>query len=248
MAKLRTKPLSTNPGTVAARKHQAKVRARRQALFADAEKMAQSNDSMATVVAGLADGDVTAGELAAHISREVRRDAVEVTRGFFTSKVAERAEAIAEKMVDVAVEGDTAALICLAKLIMPMPKPTGTKINLGIDRLETDEDVRGAELSVIQAQLNGRITVEEGEALLRSLVMVSAEVTRRQDQEMRRKLQEALLSNQEDGVLARVRGPLTLRAQQVLTLIENGELYAPAVTVIEAEVVEAEDADWQDFA
>ena len=74
-----------------------------------------------------------------------------------------QAEAITQKAVDLALEGDTTALrLCLERILPPRKS---RPVNIALPEVTTAEGVAEAQAAVVQAVAGGELTPEEGIAL-----------------------------------------------------------------------------------
>jgi len=71
-----------------------------------------------------------------------------------------QAEAITQKAVDLALEGDTTALrLCLDRILPPRKS---RPVNIALPEVTTAEGVADAQATVVQAVAGGELTPEEG--------------------------------------------------------------------------------------
>ena len=72
-------------------------------------------------------------------------------------------EAITQKAVDLALEGDTTALrLCLERILPPRKS---RPVNISLPKVTTAEGVAEAQATVVQAVADGELTPEEGSTI-----------------------------------------------------------------------------------
>jgi hypothetical protein len=196
--------------------------------------------------------DMPTTELAGHAARVASRQALAFARAHFDQSLADNVTALAQKMIELGLEGNPQILMTIARTLQPPAKYDSTKVELDIGPIQTLEDIDRARRRLAEAVFSGRVGVEDSGNLARLLDSLAEADLRQRKAELLNDMRTALSDASAGSVTARI-GVLTQKAELVL----KGGKPGVDVPFIEAEpikvddggggTVEDDDSAWQQF-
>ena len=154
----------------------------------------------------------------------------QLARACFDDTLGQNAEALAGKLVELAMDGNTAALLTVARSIVPPARFDSTRIKLDVGQLETPDDIDRARRRLAEAVFNGQVGVEDASHLTRLLDSVAEQHLRDERAGLVADMRDALAASRAGGLGMKL-SAMTAQAELILR-----NLAAPAAPMIEAEL------------
>lgn len=176
------------------RRHRLRRKALTEALAAPAATDGDANADRRAPLRGAID----------HLKRLDRRHANETARHAFATAIEGSAEAVAQKLVELALGGDVAALTLVARSVLPAARPDDRRVKVDLPPLTTLENVAEARRRVADAVARGEVGLGDGRDLMGLLEGVKASLVETEKREVLAQLRGALTDAQAGGVRARI--------------------------------------------
>lgn len=159
--------------------------------------------------------DTVSPDMARSAAREASRSALQLARACFDDILGQNAEALAGKLVELAMDGNTAALLTVARSIVPPARFDSTRVALDVGPLETPDDIDRARRRLAEAVFNGQVGVEDAGHLTKLLDSLSEQQARDQRTSLIADMRDALAASRAGGMSMTI-SSLTARAELLL--------------------------------
>ena len=166
--------------------------------------------------------DIPPGELGAAAARIASREALAVARAQFDDSLGRNAEAVAAKLVEMALGGNVPAMLVVARTIVPPAKFDNSKINLDVGALETAADLDRARRRLAAATFAGQVGIEDAGHLVRMLDSLSEAAARDEQTKLVADMRLAIQQAATGGITTKI-AMLSQRAELVLRTLADPE-------------------------